>query len=215
MLNRQRCETAKLIVPHSPYSQILALTPQIPLARPVEPTVTIDSGAVIGTTTILPSSTVVVNKFLGIPFAISPPKRFSPPVPVPKWPAPRKAQAFTNACMQQSHCMSLPLSTAHGFWPNELHVAEYLKLFYQGTGFSGESEDCLYLNVYTPAGSTGGKPVIFWIYGGNLQLGTAMQDLYDGSSFAANHDLVVVSANYRTNGMSCRILIWKFWLRKS
>ena len=41
---------------------------------------------------------------------------------------------------------------------------------------------------------------MFWIYGGDLEFGTAGQYLYDGSSFASNQDVVVVSANYRTNG---------------
>ncbi|KAG8532507.1 uncharacterized protein KY384_002384 [Bacidia gigantensis] len=153
---------------------------QIPFAVPMEPTVTIDSGPLIGTTTLLPSSTVTVNKFLGIPFAISPPERFSPPVPVQEWEAPKKAQAFTSACMQQFQ-------------------SEFIRMFYQGTGYPGDSEDCLYLNVYAPTQGAEGKSVLFWIYGGNLQVGTAMQDLYDGSSFAANQDVVVVSANYRTN----------------
>ena len=66
-----------------------------------EPTAMIDSGAVIGIQTLLLSSNVTVNKFLGIPFAVNPPERFSLPVAVPKWSVPQKAQAFTSACMQQ------------------------------------------------------------------------------------------------------------------
>lgn len=70
---------------------------------------------------------------------------------------------------------------------------------FAGSGYPGESEDCLYLNVYAPA--TGAdKPVMFWIYGGGLQFGTAGQYVYDGSSIASNQDVVVVSANYRING---------------
>lgn len=57
----------------------------------------------------------------------------------------------------------------------------------------------MYLNVYAPA-TGAGKPVMFWIYGGDLEFGTAGQYDYDGSSFASNQDVVVVSANYRTNG---------------
>lgn len=85
---------------------------QVPITTPAEPTAIIDSGAVIGTTTNLPSSTVTVNKFLGIPFAVSPPERFSPPIPVPKWWDPRQAKAFTSACMQQFVCMK-PDGEAH------------------------------------------------------------------------------------------------------
>jgi carboxylesterase type B len=65
-----------------------------------------------------------------------------------------------------------------------------------------ESEDCLYLNIYTPAGEPrkGGRPVMFWIYGGGLNFGTAGISAYDGSKFAAHQDVVFVAANYRTNG---------------
>ena len=42
---------------------------------------------------------------------------------------------------------------------------------------------------------------MFWIYGGSLQFGNAGQQAYDGSSFASYQDVIVVSVNYRTNGM--------------
>jgi carboxylesterase type B len=66
-----------------------------------------------------------------------------------------------------------------------------------------ESEDCLYLNVYTPSSlpPVGGFPVMFWLYGGALQFGNAGQTGYDGSSFAAFENVILVSTNYRTNGM--------------
>ena len=88
---------------------------------------------------------------------------------------------------------------------------------YAGSGYPGDSEDCLYLNVYAPASGGAGKPVMFWIYGGSLQFGTAGQYVYDGSSFATNQDVVVVSANYRTNGQaSCPpdILTWRVLTEK-
>ena len=62
-----------------------------------------------------------------------------------------------------------------------------------------ESEDCLYLNVFVPDTPTPDKTVMFWIYGGALQFGNAGQPTYDGSSFAANQEVIVVSTNYRTN----------------
>ena len=84
-----------------------------------------------------------------------------------------------------------------------------------------ESEDCLYLNVFAPStpAPAGGRTVLFWIYGGNLQFGTGGKFAlrvsnpiskclqlvgllqYDGSSFAAHQDVIVVTHNYRTNGM--------------
>lgn len=70
---------------------------------------------------------------------------------------------------------------------------------------AGESEDCLYLDVYTPAPNSSQselKTVMVWFYGGNLQLGSNAIDMYDGTSFAANQDVVLVAPNYRTNGES-------------
>lgn len=65
-----------------------------------------------------------------------------------------------------------------------------------------ESEDCLYLNVYAPAGCTakGGRAVMVWIHGGDLTSGTS--SAFDGSSIAANQHVVVVTFNYRVNGIS-------------
>lgn len=68
------------------------------------PTAVVDSGIVIGTTTSLPSAAATVNKFLGIPFAASPPQRFSPPAKVAPWHGPLDASAFKPACIQQFNC---------------------------------------------------------------------------------------------------------------
>lgn len=59
-----------------------------------------------------------------------------------------------------------------------------------------------YLNVYAPStpAPADGRAVLFWIYGGALQFGNAGQPTYDGSSFAAYEDVIVVTVNYRTNG---------------
>ena len=71
------------------------------------PTVVLHSGIVIGTTTSVLSATATVNKFLGIPFAASPPQRFSPPSKVAPWHKPLNASAFKPACIQQFDCESL------------------------------------------------------------------------------------------------------------
>jgi para-nitrobenzyl esterase len=57
------------------------------------------------------------------------------------------------------------------------------------------SEDCLFLNVWTAAG-TRGRPVLVWIHGGALTSGSSSERLYDGARLAA-HGVVVVSINYR------------------
>lgn len=63
------------------------------------------------------------------------------------------------------------------------------------------SQDCLYLNVFAPStpAPKGGRAVLYWIYGGALEFGYAGLPAYDGSSFAANQDVIVVTVNYRTN----------------
>jgi hypothetical protein len=61
------------------------------------------------------------------------------------------------------------------------------------------SEDCLYLNVWAPAESSGKKekhPVIFFIHGGGLLAGSGIKEFYDGSVFA-RQDVVFVGFNYR------------------
>lgn len=67
-----------------------------------------------------------------------------------------------------------------------------------------ESEDCLNLDIYVPAGaqqnSDNPRPVMFWIYGGGLAFGYNGVPAYDGTSFAANQDVIIVATNYRTNG---------------
>uniref|UniRef100_A0A1I8GP53 Carboxylic ester hydrolase n=2 Tax=Macrostomum lignano TaxID=282301 RepID=A0A1I8GP53_9PLAT len=61
------------------------------------------------------------------------------------------------------------------------------------------SEDCLYLNVWTPAESSG-QPlaVMVWIYGGSFCTGSASLEVYDGAILAAKGGVVVVSMQYRT-----------------
>jgi para-nitrobenzyl esterase len=67
---------------------------------------------------------------------------------------------------------------------------------------SGEwSEDCLYLNVYTPRADGAKRPVLFWIHGGGFTGGSGGQALYDGGRLAARGDLVVVTINYRLGAL--------------
>jgi para-nitrobenzyl esterase len=59
------------------------------------------------------------------------------------------------------------------------------------------SEDCLYLNIWSPDADQEKRPVMVYIHGGAFTLGSASDPWYDGTSFAANHNIVVVSLNYR------------------
>ncbi|KAF2809356.1 alpha/beta-hydrolase [Mytilinidion resinicola] len=151
------------------------------------PTVTVSDGVLVGTTTTLPSATASVNKFLGVPFAAIPTGslRWAPPAAVPTYTT-RQANAWSNSCVQQFIDSPYP--------PNRTQT---MQLFNNPAPV--ESEDCLYLNVYVPSSGATGKAVMFWIHGGGLVYGTASYPWYDGSSFAAHQDVIVVAANYRTN----------------
>ncbi|KAF5532231.1 para-nitrobenzyl esterase [Fusarium mexicanum] len=143
-------------------------------ARDASPSVSLEQGTIVGTATIVNAASPTVHKFLGVPFAESPPKRFAPPEPVKKSQDTILARKWSPKCIENA--LPGPL----------VDDAE-------------QSEDCLYLNVYVPDTATTNKAVMFWIYGGNLQFGNAGQANYDGSPFAASQDVIVVSANYRTN----------------
>jgi para-nitrobenzyl esterase len=71
----------------------------------------------------------------------------------------------------------------------------------QSTGRIGQSEDCLFLNVYVPASAhpDSNLPVFYWIHGGALVTGTGVQ--YDPSVMVANDDIIVVTINYRLGAL--------------
>lgn len=141
---------------HLAISILIGLTSLV--ASQSTPTVTIASGVVIGTATRVsnqPSVTGLVNAYLGVPFAKSPPERFSPPVQPDAWSTPLKAQSLKPACIQQFTGKGLP--------------QEKTKRYFNNPGGSPplEDEDCLYLNVHSPPGASfsNRKPVLFWLFG--------------------------------------------------
>jgi carboxylesterase type B len=151
-----------------------------------EPTATIDSGLIAGKTVAFESA--FVHQFLGVPFA-APPVRFEPPQRRAPWQGVYNASAYKPSCIQKFDYPEVARSLS-------------IKWFYTPPPPVGESEDCLYLNVYAPAGAVMGsrsKAVMFWIYGGGFNFGSGAQPLYDGSGFAANQDVIVVTFNYRVN----------------
>src|SRR5271155_1401040 len=117
-----------------------------------------------------------VRIFRGIPFAQPPvgDLRWRPPVPAEGWKGVRQAVTFGSRCMQH------PVFGDMNF-PN------------------GMSEDCLYLNVWTPAGagkSDAALPVLVYFYGGGFVAGDSSEPRYDGESLA-KQGIVFVSMNYR------------------
>jgi para-nitrobenzyl esterase len=116
-----------------------------------------------------------LSEFKGIPFAAPPvgENRWRAPQPVIPWVGVRKTTAFGPACMQGETLARQMGSTAP------------------------LSEDCLYIDVWTPAGAATDKlPVIAWIYGGAFNSGMSSVPLYDGANFARS-GVVFVSINYR------------------
>lgn len=113
--------------------------------------------------------------FKGIPYVAAPvgDLRWRDPQPVAPWDGVRKADAFGNECPQPAAVI-------------------------EGAGsFATSSEDCLYLNVWTPKTDASAKlPVMVWIHGGALVIGGSSNPAYDGTSLSTR-GAVVVSFNYR------------------
>src|ERR1022692_1743765 len=115
-----------------------------------------------------------LNVYKGVPFAAPPvgDLRWRPPAHAAPWTGTRKTDAFAPACMQTGVSM-----------PGETPPAV--------------SEDCLYLNIWTPAKSPQKPlPVIVWIYGGGLINGSASMPLYWGDQLAQK-SVIVVTIAYR------------------
>jgi para-nitrobenzyl esterase len=122
-----------------------------------------------------------VTAFLGIPYAAPPvgPDRWRAPQPLVAWQGTREASRFAASCYQD------PQPNGFGPWKHEFVV--------QGT----VSEDCLYLNVWTPKVDPAAHlPVLVWIHGGGFAQGSGSVAVYDGTGLAAD-GLVVVTINYR------------------
>lgn len=140
-----------------------------------------ESGWVVGQ----PSANQLNSVFKGIPFAAPPvgDLRWKAPQPVPAWEGEYKAFTWPNIAYQKR-------------WPSE------------GGGIAGQefyvieppmSEDCLYLNIWTPAKSSDEKlPVGVYIHGGGMQTGFSYLNAYDGDGFA-KRGIIFVTIAYRLN----------------
>ncbi len=70
-----------------------------------------------------------------------------------------------------------------------------------GTSIGETSEDCLYLNIWTPATDDARRPVMVWIHGGAFIIGSGSQTWYDGTALSRRGDVVVVTINYRLGAL--------------
>ena len=128
-------------------------------------------GTVQGLT--LPSG---VRSFRGIPYAAPPVRdlRWRPPQPAAQWSGVRLADRFADQCLQARVFGDMMFRNAGG------------------------SEDCLYVNVWTPAGAApnAALPVLFYVYGGGWVAGDGSEPRYDGESMA-KRGIVVVTLSHR------------------
>ena len=133
-----------------------------------------DGGIVEGANAASPG----VRVFRGIPFAAPPigELRWRAPQPVRPWKGVVKANEFGPRCMQ---------------------APVFSDMIFRDRADKAMSEDCLYLNVWTPAKSAQDRlAVMVWFYGGGFQAGSSSEPRYDGENFAKK-GIIVVSVNYR------------------
>ncbi len=119
--------------------------------------------------------------WLGIPFAAPPTGdlRWKPPMPAAPWSGVLKADRFAASCQQVAAPQGL------GPWSHEYATSDPV------------SEDCLYLNIWTPPLKSATKrPVLVWIYGGGFGSGSGAVPIYNGAALAKK-GIVVVNMNYR------------------
>uniref|UniRef100_A0A8C2MK38 Carboxylic ester hydrolase n=1 Tax=Cricetulus griseus TaxID=10029 RepID=A0A8C2MK38_CRIGR len=158
---------------------------------PSPPVVDTVHGKVLGKYVSLEGFAQPVAVFLGVPFAKPPlgSLRFAPPQPPEPWNFVKNATSYPPMCSQD------PVT---GQIVNDLltNRKENIPLQF--------SEDCLYLNIYTPSDLTRSDrlPVMVWIHGGGLVLGGA--STYDGLALSTHENVVVVAIQYRLG-------IWGFF----
>ena len=120
-----------------------------------------------------------VRAWLGVPFAAPPVRelRWRPPQPMPKWRGVLHAERAAPMCLQ-----SIRTRTMNHYFGNE-----------------AISEDCLYLNIWSPTGASR-LPVIVWIYGGGFNVGSASMANYSGEGLAQK-GVVRVNLAYRVGAL--------------
>lgn len=126
-----------------------------------------------------------VNIFKGIPYARSPEgaRRWRPPVAPDPWPGVRDTLAFGYRALQAEHSAGMTRQVYELFGGHETLPMD---------------ENCLFLNLWTPALNDSGKrPVMFWCHGGAFISGAGSTPWSEGSNLARDHDVVVVTINHR------------------
>ena len=136
-----------------------------------------------------------IHVFKGVPYGASPAgaARFQAPRPAPPWRGVRDATAYgpssVQAAVSISDARNLPAS-----------IPPMTKLLGWGTD-EGQNEDCLVLNVWTPALDRRKRPVMFRIHGGGFTIGSGSWPQADGSALARRGDVVVVTVDHRLGAL--------------
>ena len=134
-----------------------------------------------------------IKTFKAIPYGANTTgrNRFRPPVDPAKWTGVRDALAYGPSAPQREP----------GTAPNTSDLAV------AGAGMREESEDCLVLNVWTPAvGDNRKRPVMVWCHGGGFSTGSGSSPITEGEALARRGDVVVVTLNHRLNVMGFTFL---------
>lgn len=118
-----------------------------------------------------------IQVFRGIPYA-------APPVGTRRWKAPQREEPWDDV----RDATRFSAMAAQG---------EFMLDQMFGAAERAKSEDCLYLNVWTPGLDDKRRPVMVWIHGGAFMFGEGATPWYDGTRFATRGDVVVVTINYR------------------
>ncbi len=135
----------------------------------------------------LPAADPRITSFKGIPFAAPPvgENRWRAPQPCKDWDGVLEAYEFAPISIQDTP------GIGDNIYNREWHVDSSIPM----------SEDCLYLNVWTPAKSADEKlPVLVWFFGGGLQWGYPSEMEFDGERIA-RRGVIVVTVNYRLGAM--------------
>ena len=136
----------------------------------------------------IPAADPRITAFKSVPFAKPPlgKLRFAPPQPAEPWEGVRQCYKFPPIPVQPSPDRNPP--------PEDVYSREW-----SVDPDIPVSEDCLYLNIWTPAKTGKEKlPVYFWIFGGGWQVGHTAEMEFDGERIA-RRGIVVVTVNYRLN----------------
>lgn len=144
-----------------------------------------------------------ISTFKGIRYGKPPvgPLRFMPPEKPESWTNVQDATALAAPCMQ----MYSPSGPRQSDFSTEMQT-----IFPTGPESRIDNEDCLFLNVWTPAADAKKRPVMVWFHGGGHAYGSGGWPAYDDRNLAAKGDVVVVTVNHRLNALGYMYLGDKF-----